>query len=54
LPLLPGPLPPSVGNPSPDTHSIYVSQSDWALLVAHDQAMRDWIEAAAGCLEGMR
>lgn len=51
---MPGPLPDSVGNPSPDAHTIYVSQSDWALLVAHDIGMRQWIEAAASCLTAVQ
>lgn len=51
LPELPAPLPPAIGFPAPDGQGIYLSKSDWALLIDHELGMRHWMSAAAACLE---
>ena len=48
LPALPGPIAPVVGWPTPET--VLVSKSDFVLMLQYVQGLRDWIEAAAGCL----
>jgi hypothetical protein len=49
LPELPGPLPPAVGFPT--DQGVFISKTDWAQLIAHELGMRQWMAAAAACIE---
>ena len=51
LPELPSQLPDAVGFPSPDGQSIYVSLSDWSILIDHVLGLYQWIDSAAPCIE---
>ena len=46
------PIKPMVGFPSEDSSVIYISKSDMATVITYVQGLRDWIEAASGCLAG--
>jgi hypothetical protein len=54
LPDVPGALPDPVGFPAPDGKSIYLSKSDWALVVARDVEIRAWMQAAIDCMKAQR
>jgi hypothetical protein len=49
LPELPLPLHPVVG--FPDSEHIFITKTDLAEITAYLVALRQWIEAARGCLE---
>ena len=52
LPDLPLPIRPAIGFPTPE--EILITKTDFALIVAYVTGLRDWIDAAAGCLQGSR